>query len=515
MWLMAPRVTDRTTLAYLMRARNRIRVAAAAAGAVLALALAPSAGAQTPGAPVVPISGGAVGSAPEFEGSTAQARPIKGVAKPPRHPFMAPNGRSNLHDDAYQTDTYRFGGPLGDGAESSVLFARECGSILFDSQGRIVSVCVGLDHPVLALLDPVTLQTLAAMELPPRAASSNPFTDFSGGGYFYLDNRDRAVVSTSQRHLLVVGITGAPGFQVERDYDLSGAIPNGEAIISVLPDWSGRFWFVTRNGLVGTVDRRTGKVRRRALKGEGISNSFAVDERGGVFIVSDKALYRFQADGKGRPKVSWRQSYPDSGVRKPGQSDAGSGTTPTLTGRGWVAIADNADPMNIQVYKRAKEIDGKRKVCSHSVFAKGRGSTDQSLIGVGRSLIAENNYGYTGPASTEMGATTEPGLARVDVVKRKRGGFRCRLAWTSQERAPSVVPKVSLANGLVYTYTKPPTSPLEDPWYLTALDFRTGATVYRRLSGGGLGFNNNFAPVTLARDGTAYVGVLGGLVRLD
>ena len=53
-----------------------------------------------------------------------------------------------------------------------------------------------------------------------------------------------------------------------------------------------------------------------------------------------------------------------------------------------------------------------------------------------------------------------------------------------------------------------------DAWYLTALDFRTGRTVYRRLAGTGFGFNNNYAPVTLGPDGTAYVGVLGGLVEL-
>ena len=28
-------------------------------------------------------------------------------------------------------------------------------------------------------------------------------------------------------------------------------------------------------------------------------------------------------------------------------------------------------------------------------------------------------------------------------------------------------------------------------------------------------FNNNYAPVTIAPDGTAYVGVLGGLVALE
>jgi hypothetical protein len=62
---------------------------------------------------------------------------------------------------------------------------------------------------------------------------------------------------------------------------------------------------------------------------------------------------------------------------------------------------------------------------------------------------------------------------------------------------------VPLANGLVCTYTRPPRGDGIDAWYLTALDFRTGRTVYRRLAGTGLGFNNNYAPVTLGPDGTA------------
>jgi hypothetical protein len=169
---------------------------------------------------------------------------------------------------------------------------------------------------------------------------------------------------------------------------------------------------------------------------------------------------------------------------------------------GLVAITDNADPMKVVVYTT----DG-RPVCAVPVFGRGAGSTDQSLIGVGRSLIAENNYGYASPAATEGGRTTTPGLARVDV-----GRAGCTVKWTSQEIAPSVVPKVSIPNGLVYTYTKP--AGQGDPWYLTALDFRTGKTVYKARAGTGLGFNNNYAPVTIGPAGTAYVGVLGGLVAL-
>jgi hypothetical protein len=519
--------------------------------AVACLAMAGTAAAQIPGAPVMPIPDPQRGLVPQFEGTTATPNRVDGGPAPPRNPFMAPNPRNNIHDDPYMTDTYRLSGPLGDGAEPSTLNTppRECGSITFDSAGRIVTVCVGLDRPVLALLDPHTLQALAALPLPLRNVSpgGNPFTDFSGGGYFYLDQHDRAVVPTNDRHILVVSITGAPGFQVDADYDVSTMVPQGEGIVSVLPDWSGRLWFVTRRGLVGTIDRRSGAVRTKRLSGEGISNSFAVDETGGVYIVSDKALYRFDANAKGGPKVSWRVVYPNSDIHKPGQSDAGSGTTPTLMGSKWVAITDNADPMDVVVYrrtirlkgakkkhkKRASSARGKakakrkakaRKVCSAPVFGKGAGSTDNSLIGTDRSLVVENNYGYRISGADPTGGSTVPGLTRIDVVKKKPkkgkkakkrkrpAKFRCRSVWTSNERAPSVVPKLSLSNGLVYTYTHPERSDGIDSWYLTALDFRSGRTVYRRLAGTGILFNNNYAPVTLGPDGTAYVGVLGGVV---
>ena len=196
-------------------------------------------------------------------------------------------------------------------------------------------------------------------------------------------------------------------------------------------------------------------------------------------------------------------------MQKPGQSSAGSGTTPTLMGDGLVAITDNADPMNVLVFRRG---DGARGCRRQPVFAKGASATDQSLIGAGRSLVVENNYGYSGPAATEGGRTTSPGLERVDLDP--RGG--CHTAWRSAERAPSVVPKLSARNGIVYTYTKDPqpSNPSADAWYLTALDFAAGRTLYKRLGGEGLGFNNNYAPVTLGPDGTAYVGTLGGLVAL-
>jgi hypothetical protein len=488
------------------------------ASAVIVLAalfaLAAPASAAVPAQPIP--EGPEAGSVPAFIGAPAKPRPVQAPAVP-RHPFMAANGRSNIHDDAYQTDTYTGSGPLGRNMQRSSTFqGSECASVTFDQAGRIEAVCVGVEHPKLVLLDPKTLDLLASFDLPPRLVNTgggNPFTDFSGGGYFYLDQADRAVVSTTTRHIWVVGQASGPlgpAFALERDYDLTGAVPVGDSIISALPDWSGRIWFVSGAGVVGTVDPASGAVQSLNL-GEKTGNSFAVDETGGVFIVSDGALYRFDATAAGAPAVTWREPYANTGVKKPGQTEAGSGTTPTLMGSQYVSITDNADPMDVVVYKRQKTVTGGRLVCVQPVFAKGASATDQSLIGAGNSMVVENNYGYSGLAATEQGATTTPGIERVDINER---GTSCRKVWHSEERAPSVVPKLSLGNGLVYSYTKPPRSDGTDAWYFTAIDFRSGKTVYKRLAGTGLGFNNNYAPVTIGPEGSAYVGALGGLARL-
>src|SRR5437879_2931478 len=57
-----------------------------------------------------------------FIGSPVTAKPIT-TSVIPQHPFMANNGRSNVHNDTYMSDTYIGSGPLGQSPEvlSSVL----------------------------------------------------------------------------------------------------------------------------------------------------------------------------------------------------------------------------------------------------------------------------------------------------------------------------------------------------------------------------------------------------------
>jgi hypothetical protein len=455
--------------------------------------------------------------APTFIGAPATANPVTGIPPVPQNPFMAPNGDSGIHDDGWQTNTYDRPGPLGHNPKTiSHFLAADCGSIAFDSAGRIVATCIGSGN-TLYMFDPNTLAILARYRLPGRSLTSiidnpNVFQGFGGGGYFYLNNVDQAVIGTSNRHVLVIGENGT-AFTLVRDYNLTGVLASTETMNSALPDSNGLLWFVAKqDGVVGTLNFTTGAAHVIRL-GSGsvgeIENSFAVGMDGDVYIATNRELYRFDAGPGGVPQVTWHVQYPNSGIHKPGQVDAGTGTTPAIMPGGYVAITDNADPMDVVVYRTALDAV-QRQVCAVPVFAKGASATENSLIAAGGSLIVENNYGYTSPASTEFGGVTKPGFARVDL---NADGSGCHLVWTNNTvAAPTVVPKLSLATGLVYAYTK--TKQVTDPWYWTAIDFRTGAVVWRSLAGAGLGFNNNYAGLTLGPTGAAYLGTLGGIIAM-
>jgi hypothetical protein len=528
------------------RARN---AAALASAALLLMAPATIAAPQK----ATPIENtGPAPSTPPYIGSAAHAHPVKGVRPAWQDPFMARNPTNSVHNDAWQTDVYtQFSGPLGSSPETlSTSIGRTCITLTFDRKGRLIGSCTNLpDGPGLYLLDPVTLDTLAFMQLPyvPPPAGTNPALNTTGGAYFYLDNKGRVVLAASNRQILVVTVddSGAePQFKQVGSHDPTTCLQPDERMPSALPDTKGRIWFVGRQkGTVGVIDTKTGKCGS-ALLNEEIENSFAI-ATDGIYIVSDKSMYKFRAGANLKPKVVWKAKYRNSGVQKPGQINAGSGTTPTLlwpsrkrgrsTAPGYVAITDNADPMDVVVYRAGDRLARRQKrvVCTVPVFQKGASDTENSLTGMGRSLYVENNYGYDlqkwndvlpGPAGPfpiggDRSLVSEPGVARIDI---KADGSGCRKVWTSTEvRAPSVVPKGNARNGLLYFYEnlKDEQVPDSDPWYWTAVDRRTGKVVWKRLAGYGGLYNNHYAGIALGRNPasgktTLYLGGVGGIMAL-
>lgn len=442
-----------------------------------------------------------------FFGAPAGINPIV-IDSIPSNPSMLASENNNMHNDTYMSDTYSLPGPLGISPQvSSVDLGAVCATITFDSNGHLITACLSLTEAHLYVLDVDTLDILDVMELPYRLVSLTDL-EFPPGSYFYLDENEQIILPVVGNEIWVLAVNEQSQLNLIHIFDLKSHIPEDDDINSVLPDFDGILWFTTRNGIVGTLDPDTEVVEILELEGELIVNSFAVDETNGVFIVSNHALYRFDTDESHLPIITWRELYDRGTEIKPGQVSQGSGTTPTIMGEQYVVITDNAEPqMNVLVYQRAVEIGGdERLVCAIPVFPEGRSATENSIIATNQSIIVENNYGYVA-LQAAMGILSEPGLIRIDVIDNN-----CEIIWTSSERIPTAVSKLSVSNGLIYTYTREEGNINTATWLFTAIDFVSGDTIWERYVGTGSNFNNSYAGVYLHHDGTIYVGVLGGIV---
>jgi hypothetical protein len=489
---------------------SRVRLAATALLAALA-ALVPAAG----GSAVLPIPTLPTGFLSQpFTGQPATAQPLPHEPIG-QNPFLAPNGRNSMHDDAYASDAYEVSGPLGRKlrVQSATYGVSECATVAFDSRGRLLGLCGGLEGFKLRLINPTTLAQIAALTTSTRSLLplTNPFSDICGGTYFSLDPDDVAYVLTTAKQIWKVRVDAAALTKIG-SYDVSAAVPGDDCVVATMPDWSGRIFFATQQGRVGVVDPVTGSVKTMQFPGEGIYNSLAGDETGAIYVVTTHRLAAVVADASGAPVVRWSETYDRGTQQKPGQLSQGSGTTPTLIGDDLVAITDNAEPrMNVVFYRRSGSAPD-REICRVPVFGDGASDTENSLVYAGgTSVIVENNYGYAGVQSTLLGQTTTPGVAKVDLDE---STGTCNVAWTTDVSAPTSVPKVSLGNGLLYLYTKPASLFLDDSWFFTAIDVRTGAVQWSQRTGSGIQWNNHYASVYLGPDGSAYIATVAGMVRL-
>ena len=470
---------------------------------------------------------------PAFYGTRATAKPLEPVDVP-QHPYLAPEGVNGMHGNSYNTGTYDFMGPLGDDpvvkSRSMNVFGGLVATLMFDSQGRIMCISGNVVGFRLLLLDPDTLEILCETRLPQRASTREFFrtldfskisSDTSGGAYCHLLEGDRPIIGNSDNQIQIyyVDESGSkPEWKIERQYDIQPYLEDGAYLTDAIPDFEGNIWFVTRPGDVGYVDAETEEVHIIRLEGEEIQNTLAVCADG-IYIVSDYAMYRFEIRDDA-PYYTWRTEY-DRGVEtKPGAINQGSGTTPTLLdvprSDGSIAklcaITDNSDDrVNLVVYDRQTG----EAIVTEPLFESGHSVSENSIIAHGRSFIIENNYSDSGAGFLERNPTSYPGVTRIDMNADCTG---CEVVWESDEASATVVPKLSTGNGLVYLYTRVQNNDIPKntvAWYLTAVDFETGETVYKVFTGVGRNWNNSYGPITIGPNGSAYVGVFNGVISVS
>ncbi len=458
---------------------------------------------------------------PGFVGNVATPDPLAPIVIPD-NPYLAPQGRNGLHGDSYNSDTFNHPGPLGVMPEVSSRkvgwLAGTCPTVVFDNQGRVVTVCIGIARVRLFLMDPHSLEILAEQELPLRAAITEGMldtitTDSSGGGYFHMDDLGRAIIGPANQQIEfweVVEDDAGPRWELTGAHDLSVVLDPGVHLQDAITDYEGRTWFTTQPGVVGYVDEQSGRIETISL-GEDLQNSLVLEPGGAAYVVTVEALYRLQARPDGEIRVAWRQDYQNDGGQG-GLLSTGSGTTPTAFGDNddLIAIADNAaGRIHMNVYLR----DTGAQICEFPMFSDGASATENSPIGYGNDLVLENNANYAGPFGNPL--LTTAGLTRLHVLEDYSG---CEIVWHSEEFKAQTTPRLSTATGLIYTYSVKPGVDLWGirtyGWYFGAIDWDTGERVFEVWVGNGHEWNNVLDPVTLGPDGTAYVGTKNGIMAI-
>ncbi|WP_263170811.1 hypothetical protein [Streptomyces sp. SCSIO ZS0520] len=444
---------------------------------------------------------------------------------PPHNPYAGPDGTATMHGDTGSSDTTPLAGPGAGALDSSRTgLGSACPTVLVGSDGYAVALCTPIlgQVPTVHLLDPEDGRSLATLRLTKGS--------LLGGVYAYLDHRDRLVVADGSRDLLRVGhrqeASGEWELAVERRLSLASALPEGDAVTGLSPDWRGRVWFATGGGVVGVADDRTGRVRSRQLPdGERIANSISTAPEG-TAVTTTHATYLLTAGAEGRPEVVWRRAYDRGQARKPGMLSHGSGSTPTFLGPGsgtdYLAIVDNADTtVHLKVYRTGTG----EQVCSVPVLrAAGGPGSENSPIGAGRSVFVAGTYGYPYPAVPEGAGEAVPatadfagGLTRVDV---RPDGTGCEQVWDTTLRS-AAVPKLSTADHRLHTVLRDPLIPgtkgtgLLDRYRYAQIDPDTGRVTRSRRIGRGFPYDTLQMAGTIAPDGSYLQGSVTGVVRVS
>jgi hypothetical protein len=276
-----------------------------------------------------------------------------------------------------------------------------------------------------------------------------------------------------------------------------------------------------------------------------VSNSLAVDEEGGLFVITDSSLYRIQWDAAAEPplSVTWSVRYESDGTRHVGRLGKGSGTTPTLVGVGeqqdkLVAICDDRRLMRLVLYWRNEipadwpGLPGKdRRVAAELPVRFGnadasRSTTEQSLVVRGYGIaVVSNRYGSFGPLAQwyirrrlgeDLHAATiyksnEPHIAPRGIEKLVWDPARRTLntAWVNRTvSCPNGIPVMSDSSGLLYFIGQ-----RDAQWTLEALDWQTGRSTFHRRLSSQPRYNSFFAGMLIGPGGSIFSGTYGGVLR--
>jgi hypothetical protein len=436
----------------------------------------------------------------------------------PENPFMSRGGAAADRNDSYASGVSPQAGPGSGPVNISVMrFGWLCATLVLDRSGQAFacSLDARTGGASLSLLAPDNLAILASIDL--------PRSDRLSGFYVYMDQDNRVVLGAGDNHVLRItqgqDSRGHRELRIVNNWDVSRDVTghcgsnNCDYFQSLMPDWDGRIWFSSENGVVGTLDPGTGVIRSTLLpKGERVANSMS-SSPAGVALLSDHALYLFGTQTDGTPVVLWRETY-DRGTKiKSGRLSQGAGGTPVFfggEGHPYLAITDNADFLERLLVYRVKITAGNRLVCEIPLFSPGASASEDAPIGIGNSLVLSNTYGYD--YTDYMGHAVKQlpgGMTRIDV---RADGSGCDTVWKNTVRSVAV-PRLSIRDGNVYTVERNVTDSTPQYFFVT-VDFRTGHTLSERPIGHTYSLDAFQLPGVIGPHGVLYQPTMSGIIQV-
>lgn len=305
---------------------------------------------------------------------------------------------------------------------------------------------------------------------------------------------------------------------------------------------------LTHDGMVAIGTSRSVIVTSRDFKGplhtfefdpnEFISNSIAIDEEGGIYVVGEKAMYKIFWTGSELSSDeldgAWASEY-DKGRELPGvKFGSGSGSSPVLMGFGHdpdklVVITDGADHMKLVAFWRDlipanfKQLQNtkSRRIAGQIQITCGL-PAETEFVQSGQSAVV-GGYGAFVVNDFRLKESTDKFvdvLAAGPIFDLPAGCERCEWdpktrTWHSLWTRPdavvgSMIPAMSSPSkmALISGYTK------QDGWELTGLDWETGKTVHRSVFGHGNLGNGAFAHIQFFINGDLLFNSVGGPTRV-
>ncbi|MEO6471107.1 MAG: hypothetical protein ABIR57_04590 [Aeromicrobium sp.] len=176
-----------------------------------------------------------------------------------------------------------------------------CSNILVGKDKMPVAICsrsLGRT-PEVVLFDKTGKQRLTARALYRYSSSATIPAYLDQHGWLVLVNGDRVLWRLSHSQLP----SGKWSFGLSESADLTRTVTASDSVVGLQPDSSGRVWFATASGIVGTANTSYNVVKSIHLKsGERIEQDIALSSSR-VKVTSTRAVYTLTADSNGVPKI--------------------------------------------------------------------------------------------------------------------------------------------------------------------------------------------------------------------